>query len=561
MRNIVAEHYERMTDDQRRVLEALAVYNKPVPVAAISYLLEPFFADVDVPACLRALVLNYFVTYQRERDTYELHSLDREYAYSCIPEEGDYTKRMLHRRAAEFCLSQLTGNERQDVEWQLQGWEHWFKAAEYEAAAKLVLVISRKLREWGRYAQIVDLYRATVRTARQCSPNLLAIAIDCLGMMGRMEEQEALLEQSANSIDQHTRGLVLELTARYHADRGNDTAAVSVAEESLSILLGLVKESSPHLREQLKLEVTQAAHTVAWVFYQQGLYDEAMKRFEKGHCLMNELSAEGIIRPYQYYLADSLRMVGLHAQARSVMESRVLKMDEERIPPAAFMVWGQILQDEGDYEGAWRTFKRSQTIAKRRSSPNALSRIEWVMGKWYLLNEQFDLALKCYLYARDLFEKWGWRPRFAMVMQEIGFVQHHLCNLPEARRCYEEALALDITSANYGSSVRLGILCLGEGKVEEAQEHFARGITLCGELLEKTPRLYNVLYHLGLAQLGSGESDEAFATYRQALEVCSAKGVVQEALMDLRLLERVAGGVEGLEQALVLLKAVVEDGS
>jgi tetratricopeptide (TPR) repeat protein len=70
----------------------------------------------------------------------------------------------------------------------------------------------------------------------------------------------------------------------------------------------------------------------------------------------------------------------------------------------------------------------------------------------------------------------------------------------------------------------------------EVQADLARSITLCQQLLDKAPRLYDVLYHLALAQLGSGQPDEALATYRQALEVCSARGVVQEAIQILQLL-------------------------
>ncbi len=430
--NLIEYQYDRIIDDdQKRVLEALAVYNKPVLADAIRYLLEPFYPNIDMDACLRNLVLKYFVTCPPGQDTYELHSLDQEYAYSRIPDDGDYTKQMLHRHAAEFSLSLLTGNERQDVELQLQGWEHLLKAKEYEDAASLALVISHKLRDFRRYVEIMALYFATARTASKVSPKFLARAIDCLCMMGHIDEQESLLKEAADSIDPLTRGLILELNARFYADRGNYTAAISAAKESLSILLELVrKENSPHLRKQLKLDTMHAAHTIAFCLYLQGRYDDAIQQFQDARCLSDELGTEGI-KPYQYFLADSLRMVGLLEEARCAMET-VLQMDNERIPPAAFMVWGQILQDEGDFDGAWIELQKGKTIANCQGSLNALSRIEWVIGKWYSLNRQFNSALEAYLYARDLFDKFGWIPRLAIVQQEIGFIQHHLCKFPEA---------------------------------------------------------------------------------------------------------------------------------
>jgi len=100
----------------------------------------------------------------------------------------------------------------------------------------------------------------------------------------------------------------------------------------------------------------------------------------------------------------------------------------------------------------------------------------------------------------------------------------------------------------------MGPLYLEEGKAEETQDYFARGIALCRELLERTPRFYDALYHLALAQLGIGQPDNALATYRKSLEVCSAKGVVQGALQDLCLLRRTAHPVVEVEQAIRLLE-------
>ncbi|MBC8229777.1 hypothetical protein H8E77_09545 [bacterium] len=97
-----------------------------------------------------------------------------------------------------------------------------------------------------------------------------------------------------------------------------------------------------------------------------------------------------------------------------------------------------------------------------------------------------------------------------------------------------------------------------EGKTEEAQDDFARGIEFCRELLDKTPRFYDVIYHLGLAQLGIGQSNEALATYQQALEVCSAKGVVQSALQNLQLLKRASQAITGLDEAICRLEGVLE---
>jgi tetratricopeptide (TPR) repeat protein len=142
----------------------------------------------------------------------------------------------------------------------------------------------------------------------------------------------------------------------------------------------------------------------------------------------------------------------------------------------------------------------------------------------------------------------------------LGVTYAALGETQKAREHYEQSLqitcceAFDMPQTNYSCAVKLGILCLEEGKPDEAQDYFARGIALCHALLEKTPRLYDALYHLALAQLGSEQTSESLATYRQALEVCAAKGVVQSALQDLRLLERAAQPVAGLAEVAALLE-------
>jgi tetratricopeptide (TPR) repeat protein len=136
----------------------------------------------------------------------------------------------------------------------------------------------------------------------------------------------------------------------------------------------------------------------------------------------------------------------------------------------------------------------------------------------------------------------------------LAYAYHHLGNLTEARRFYHEGLALEYPATNYRCAVPLGILCLEEGQVLEAQHYYTRGIDLCRALLDKTPTLVRPLYSLALAYLGNGQPDEALATYRRALAVCSATGVVRDALQDVQLLRRVSPPVAKLEEVTQVLQ-------
>lgn len=108
MEQLVAEGYRCLGDDERRVIEALAVFDRPVEETAIAYLLHPWFPGMDVRASLRRLVESYFVSASRVTSEYSLHPLDREYAYRQLLDDevaGVYTRRNLELRAADFYAS------------------------------------------------------------------------------------------------------------------------------------------------------------------------------------------------------------------------------------------------------------------------------------------------------------------------------------------------------------------------------------------------------------------------------------------------------------------------
>ncbi|MFN2110685.1 MAG: hypothetical protein ACK2UI_13555 [Anaerolineae bacterium] len=88
MEGLIAAGYERLGEEERRVMEALAVFNRPVDATAIAFLLQPWFPALDVRASLRRLVNSYFVNFSRATGEYSLHPLDREYVYRRIPDEA-----------------------------------------------------------------------------------------------------------------------------------------------------------------------------------------------------------------------------------------------------------------------------------------------------------------------------------------------------------------------------------------------------------------------------------------------------------------------------------------
>ncbi|MCP4375624.1 MAG: tetratricopeptide repeat protein [bacterium] len=78
---LIAQQYAMLPQQARRALQALAVYNVPVPAVAAQYV----FADLDEEV-LDSLTDDYFLAqYNAQTGQFEMHPLVQEYAYQQIP--------------------------------------------------------------------------------------------------------------------------------------------------------------------------------------------------------------------------------------------------------------------------------------------------------------------------------------------------------------------------------------------------------------------------------------------------------------------------------------------
>jgi len=90
VQKLVGEAFNRLDPSAQKVMQALAVYNRPVSPAAIDYLLQPHLPSIDSALALNRLVNMHFA--RREAGRYYLHPADKEYAFSIIPEKDLTTK-------------------------------------------------------------------------------------------------------------------------------------------------------------------------------------------------------------------------------------------------------------------------------------------------------------------------------------------------------------------------------------------------------------------------------------------------------------------------------------
>jgi len=164
---LVAEHYLRLSENDRRVIQGLAVFDSPVPDDAVKHVVSTTSPEADVDDSLRRLVLSHAVIYRRSQGTYELHPIDRHHAYADIPDEDDsWSKEACHLRAAEYYRQCGRPKDEwktmEDVRPQLREFEHLYRAGRFDEACTVLSQIDYDcLHRWG-------LYRLTERLRSKC---------------------------------------------------------------------------------------------------------------------------------------------------------------------------------------------------------------------------------------------------------------------------------------------------------------------------------------------------------------------------------------------------------
>src|SRR5262249_49576471 len=158
----------RLDASQERVMQALAVYGRPVPPAAVDFLLQPHQPGVDSAPVLNRLVNMHFA--RKEAGRYYLHPIDREYALSRLvpgeasarpPDEPTFTRYgLLHRAAAYFQQARLpreSWKTIEDLAPQLAEFDLRCAGQDYGTAASVLLDISFDYLElWGWSRLVVE---------------------------------------------------------------------------------------------------------------------------------------------------------------------------------------------------------------------------------------------------------------------------------------------------------------------------------------------------------------------------------------------------------------------
>lgn len=507
-----------------------------------------------------------------------------------------FTRRVLHRRAADLCQEIQRPRDQwktlDDLEPHLDEFYHRVRAGQYDEACLLFNDIdSDFLTLWGSYARIVELrselavhlidplrrlenygelgnawhYVGEVDQARNCFAEALALARELgdrkqesvyLGALGETYD----LDEAEESIELHTKALEI---ARDIHDRQIEAEHLS----SLGLIydwMGDAQKAITYFNDSLQIarQIDDRENVGVQLGYLGIAYQDfrdirkAIHHYQAALEIAEELDDHSSKAVHLCNLGSAYRAIGMmqeaincHQESRRISRKIGYHLGEGRDPECL----GLVYQALGDLEKAMACYKEALALDIDTDDKWGQGLDLEHMGRAYLEMGDNQMARQSLEKALALGIQVNVREDQYEALVGLGMVYHNEGNLVDAHRCYTDAVKLQIPKSHYSCEPRLGILCLEEEEPAKAEEHFSRGIEMCQTLLAKTPNLCDALYHLALTQLGRGQPDEAIATYRRALDVCSAKGIVQSALQDLALVKRVAHPVAGLSEAGAML--------
>jgi len=536
VQKLVGEAFNRLDPSAQKVMQALAVYNRPVSPAAIDYLLQPHLPSIDSALVLNRLVNMHFA--RRETGRYYLHPADKEYAFGIIPEKDLTTKDakvtkenqeerddsplplgegrvrefnqhdLLNRAADYFAQARKPRAEWKkldDLNAQLAEFELRCEAGDYDTATNVLTDIDfNYLLLWGHYRLMIDLHlRVKDKIADK---NLRMSNLNGLGLAHRNIEKikEAIIffEQGLSTAHETKNrgweGAFLANIGLEYTDLGNVSKAIEYQEQALLI----AREIGDRNGEGNRLSGLAACYESL------GQVEKAAEYQEKALTIWKEIgnrNGEGI----------SLSNLG----------SYFSNLDNQ--------------------EQAKEYFERSLTIAQETGYRYGEGvRLQNLAG--------IEIELKNYKKAIEL-SSWSTRigdeisrPHLQSHSYRISALAYLLSgDFASAQKMIETAVSFDVPENNHNATALHGIIALRQGERETAQEAFTKSTAQADEILAKTPDYYSALDAKGLALCGSAvsrewrienskERDEIIAeaveTFRKARKIAPHAGVVKSVL-------------------------------
>ena len=255
VRDLVGEAFDRLDPVATKVMQALAIYARPVTTTAVDYLLQPFVTGVNSSPVLSRLVNMHFA--RKEAGGYYLHPVDREYALSRVPRGEASDREVLDDKTpfiqialadrganyfAETRLPRKNWKTLSDLAPQLAEIDLRCAAEDFDTAARVLRTIDFDyLLLWGHYRLMINLHenlqgKLNDSYLKSGSVGNLGTAYWSIGQVQRaISCYEQALAMSREQKNRQAEGAWLGGLGLCYSDLGQTARAIEYYEQALAI--------------------------------------------------------------------------------------------------------------------------------------------------------------------------------------------------------------------------------------------------------------------------------------------------------------------------------------
>ncbi len=478
--NPARELHESLSSEEKLVVQALSVYDRPVPSDAVHHILPRHPVD-DI---IDALIKNYVITCDYRNKHVSLHPLDRSYAYRLIPDaETNNTKPVFHLLAAEFFGSQEKPQSEwkgiEDIDAHLQEIHHLVLAKHYDDACTILNIIDREhLAVWGNYALIIELR---------------------IALVGQIKDRYL------NSINLGNLGCA-------YLESGAPDKSVSYYEEALTIACELSDKAESRWLGNLGVAHLSLGHI-----------EKARDYFEQALALAKEIGdrkhqGRWLGKLAHFQLRDGKAPNAIQAYHEAIEIAREEK--DIRFEQYWLAALGSIHASSGETHEAIRFFEDASDRSERIGDQKR--RYE------YLLNLAACFAnlgnkpkeKECYERAITIARNYGDAVAEGNSLVSLAECFFNMGNVPESIIHYESAVsiasALGDKLAERNFLRRLGLIAISNGNAEQAIQYYDKALEIIPDV-EDDPTEIDLLIKLGSSSYYLGDHNKSIMYYNLAL--------------------------------------------
>ncbi len=437
---LLDKSYSKLDDKARRLFLHASIYQNPVPVEALEWIVgDESQPNPPIGDALELLINWGLIAREQQGDEtlYLMHTLVREFARQVSGKEGLERKKLMVRAAQHYeNLAAAT----HDLWAHLEVRDYYYEAEEWEKAYYIVMATFEYLVRWGYMELAINLLNKTIDTtsgSRKTSAmsNFAYILYELGDREDALKKYTEVMDMMKKLGDKSGMATVLLNLGKKYQDQGNNMEAIKLYRQSLNI------------KEELgdKKGIAQSWLNIGMIHHGQGNNKEANKLLQQSLKIFQELGDKSGIARTLFRLGLIQECFGRIREAVQLY-NQSLKIFEELMDRSGIAYTlnqlGILFFNMGNYEEAIKRFQQSLRIFEELGDKSGISRILLHLGNIHAQQSNPQEAIKLYQQSLRKKEELGDKEGIAIILSNIGNIHYFQGNYQKAIELFHQSLKL-----------------------------------------------------------------------------------------------------------------------